>query len=243
MKFSCGTRFFISTITAGSTPAYARLVLEIDLDKTNTTSDFQQGYYKVITSSSTYPSLTQTDIVNNVSGVYQFSLGKFQITANGITDYTDERAFLDYQSIYDMIRTMILNIESESIYTIKGEKLWENSSPSSDFAGQVITFDETNTYQFYKIEFKPTKTSTYTLFQDIHLKGGSTLTEFNLISVIPFTPGYDQKGHLSMQFRNGNCTNSQVTFGDCLHYYSNSNTKEDPANSYMIPVAIYGYNL
>ena len=105
-----------STITAGSTPAYARLVVEIDLDKTNTENDFQQGYYKIITNSSNYPDLTQTDIVNNVSGVYQFSLGRFQITSNGITGYADERAFLDFTSIYGEISEHIGAIDDEKIF-------------------------------------------------------------------------------------------------------------------------------
>lgn len=105
-----------TTITAGSTPAYARLVIEIDLDKVNTENDFQQGYYKVITNSGTYPNLTQTDIVNNVSGVYQFPLGRFQITSNGVTNYADERAYLDFLSIYGEIQEHIGAIDNEKIF-------------------------------------------------------------------------------------------------------------------------------
>lgn len=233
-----------TTITAGSTPAYARLVLEIDLDKTNTDDDFQQGYYKIITNSNSYPNLTQTDIVNNVSGVYQFSLGRFQITSGGITGYADERSFLDYQSIYEMIRLMILDIESESIYTIKGEKLWENSNPLAAFAGQQIDFAEPNNYDFYKIAYKTHKDSGYVYLQDVRRGGGADRLEtFNLLCVSPFTPGNDTKGHLSVQYRPCLCSGRYVSFGDCVHYYSNSNTKESPANDYMIPIAIYGYNL
>ena len=105
-----------TTITAGSTPAYARLVIEIDLDKVNTENDFQQGYYKVITNSGTYPNLTQTDIVNNVSGVYQFPLGRFQITSNGVINYADERAYLDFLSIYGEIQEHIGAIDNEKIF-------------------------------------------------------------------------------------------------------------------------------
>ena len=105
-----------TTITAGSTPAYARLVIEIDLDKVNTENDFQQGYYKVITNSGTYPNLTQTDIVNNVSGVYQFPLGRFQITSNGVINYADERAYLDFDSIYGEIQEHIGAIDNEKIF-------------------------------------------------------------------------------------------------------------------------------
>ena len=92
-----------TTIDAGVTQNYARLVVEIDLDKVNTEAVFNQGYYKIITNPSEYPSLTQTDIVNNVSGVYQYSLGRFQITTNGVENYVDERTYLDFTSIYGEI--------------------------------------------------------------------------------------------------------------------------------------------
>lgn len=105
-----------TTITSGSTPSYARLVIEVDLDKVNTENDFQQGYYKVITNSTTYPVLTQTDIVNNVSGVYQFPLGRFQITSNGIINYADERKYLDFNSIYGEISEHIGAIDNEKIF-------------------------------------------------------------------------------------------------------------------------------
>lgn len=105
-----------TTISAGTTPSYARLVLEIDLDKTNTENDFQQGYYKIITNSTAYPELTQDDIVNDVSGVYQFPLGRFQITSNGVTGYADERNYLDFLSIYGEIQEHIGAIDDEKIF-------------------------------------------------------------------------------------------------------------------------------
>lgn len=232
-----------TTITAGSTPAYARLVIEIDLDKVNTENDFQQGYYKVITNSGTYPNLTQTDIVNNVSGVYQFPLGRFQITPNGVTNYADERAYLDFDSIYEEIREKILDIESESIYTIKGEKLWENPNPTQDFAPQTIDFGEVNNYDFYRIKYKPFREYTSYLYQDIEPSEGN----FTFYSITQYTPGYanpNTKGHMSVQVRdNCTCDNRSVTFTYAVHYLSNQNTKDVNDNQYMIPIAIYGYNL
>lgn len=119
-----------STITAGNTPSYARLVLEIDLDKVNTEADFQQAYYKIITSPSSYPVPTTTDIVNNVSGIYQFPLGKFQITSNGIANYVDERTYLDFTSIYGEI--------SEHIGAIDNEKIFLPIGGGCDFFGSEL---------------------------------------------------------------------------------------------------------
>ena len=92
------------TVNAGTNPAYCKLVIEINLDEQNTESEFNQGSYKIITGSSTYPTLTQTDIVKNNSGIYQYELARFRTTASGITDFQDMRTFLDFDSIYTYIR-------------------------------------------------------------------------------------------------------------------------------------------
>lgn len=90
-------------IAVGTNNAYCKLVIEIDLDKENTESEFVQGAYKIITSTSGYPNLTQTNIVKNVAGIYQYELARFKTTTSGITDFQDMRTFLDFDSIYSQI--------------------------------------------------------------------------------------------------------------------------------------------
>lgn len=84
-----------TTLDAGSVPLYCKLVIEVDLDKTNTETDFQQGAYKIVTGESSYPSLTQTDIANTASGKYQYELARFRTSSNGISDFQDMRTFLE----------------------------------------------------------------------------------------------------------------------------------------------------
>lgn len=91
-------------IATGTNNAYCKLVIEIDLDKQNTESQLNQVAYKVITSASGYPSLTQMNIVKNVSGIYQYELARFRTTASGITDFQDMRTFLNFDSIFEEIR-------------------------------------------------------------------------------------------------------------------------------------------
>ena len=100
-------------ITAGTDASYCKLVIEIDLSKQNTESDFVQGAYKVIKSSSTYPTLTQTDIIKNNSGIYQYELARFRTSSSGITDFVDMRTFLNFESIYSEIRKEYKNILTE----------------------------------------------------------------------------------------------------------------------------------
>ena len=95
-----------STISAGTDTAYCKLVIEVNLDLQNTESQFNQAAYKVVKSASGYPNLTQTNIVKNNAGIYQYELARFRTNSSGITEFQDKRTFLDFDSIYD-------NIEAE----------------------------------------------------------------------------------------------------------------------------------
>ena len=98
----------LTTIDAGNNTLYCKLVIEIDLDKENTKLEFKQAYYKILTSETSYPELTQTDIVKNGTGIYQFELARFKTGLNGISDFVDKRKFLDYDSIYEEILAITL---------------------------------------------------------------------------------------------------------------------------------------
>lgn len=89
------------SIPAGTSTAFCKLVIEIDLDKTNTESEFNQGVYKIVKGTSNYPNLTQTNIVKNNSGKYQYELARFKTGTSGITNFQDMRTFLDLNSIYN----------------------------------------------------------------------------------------------------------------------------------------------
>ena len=90
-----------STVPAGTDTAYCKLVIEINLDLQNTESQFNQAVYKVVKSASGYPTLTQTNIVKNNAGIYQYELARFRTNSSGISEFQDMRTFLDFDSIYD----------------------------------------------------------------------------------------------------------------------------------------------
>lgn len=87
-----------TNITAGTDTMYCKLVIEIDLDKLNTETEFTQASYKVIKSMSGYPELTKNNIVKNNSGIYQYELARFRTTASGIINFQDRRTFLDFEN-------------------------------------------------------------------------------------------------------------------------------------------------
>ena len=95
-----------STINVGETNKFHKLVIEVDLDKTNTAQSFQQAYYKILSNATNYPNVTQNNIIKNVSGIYQYELARFKTDGSGnVTDFQDKREFLDIESIYDAIET------------------------------------------------------------------------------------------------------------------------------------------
>ena len=117
-------------ISAGTDNMYCKLVIEINLDLENTESQFNQASYKIIKSATGYPDLTQSNIVKNVSGIYQYELARFRTTASGITDFQDKRTYLDFSSIYTKINSEfgevleqleqeLKNVENGSAYLLK----------------------------------------------------------------------------------------------------------------------------
>ena len=74
-------------ITAGTT--YCRLVFEVDMNKVNTNLEFNQGYFKILTSNLNYPDIVQEDLMNG-GNVYQLPFAKFVKTINGIASFVEE---------------------------------------------------------------------------------------------------------------------------------------------------------
>ena len=117
-------------ISAGTDNMYCKLVIEINLDLENTESQFNQASYKIVKSATGYPELTQSNIVKNVSGIYQYELARFRTTASGITDFQDKRTYLDFSSVYtkisnefgevlEQLEQELKNVENGSAYLLK----------------------------------------------------------------------------------------------------------------------------
>ena len=132
-----------TSIAVGTDTAYCRLVVEIDLSKENTDEELLQVNYKVLKGTSAYPNLTQTDIVANNNGVYQYELAQFKTTTAGITDLVDKRTYLDFQGIYAEIQTqdreVLAELETElagvkdgSAYMLKSSILSGTEEPTDD---------------------------------------------------------------------------------------------------------------
>ena len=100
-------------ISAGTDTSYCKLVIEIDLDKQNTEQQLLQATYKIVKSGSSYPNLTQNDIVKNNAGIYQYELARFKTSSSGISEFKDMRTFLDFESVYNTIKTEFESVLEE----------------------------------------------------------------------------------------------------------------------------------
>ena len=128
------------SVQATTNSAYCKLVIEIDLDKQNTESEFNQASYKIITSTNGYPALTQTNIVKNNSGIYQYELARFKTSTSGITDFQDMRTYLDFDSIFDEIRTdynTILQELKQSLADVKDGSDYLLKSAGGTVEGEI----------------------------------------------------------------------------------------------------------
>ena len=85
----------ITSTEAIATPAitsgliYCRLVFEVDLSKTNTNNEFNQGVFRVLTDSADYPEITQNDMESG-GNVYQLPFAKFTKNISGIGSFVSE---------------------------------------------------------------------------------------------------------------------------------------------------------
>ena len=90
------------TIPDITNTGYYKLVCEVDLSKSNTKQVLNQAEIKIIRGQSAYPTLTQENL-DNGGNVYQYEFAKFRVTDDGITEFTDTRTYLDFNSIYSAI--------------------------------------------------------------------------------------------------------------------------------------------
>lgn len=120
------------TITVGTDNLYCLLILEIDLSKESTKDVFNQVSFKLLTSSTGYPTVTQQDInvYNSSNNLYQLEFAKFKSGINGIIEFKDSRKFLSFNGIYAQIKTdcqtiinqikqELENVEDGSSYLLK----------------------------------------------------------------------------------------------------------------------------
>lgn len=141
------------TVAVGTESLYCLLILEIDLSKESTKDIFNQVSFKLLTSSTSYPTVTQQDInkYNGTNNVYQLEFARFRSGTSGITDFKDTRQFLNFNGIYaqiksdcdtviNQIKQELANVKDGSSYLLKsGGKIDGNLEVSNNIKCDNIT--------------------------------------------------------------------------------------------------------
>ena len=125
----------ISNITANG---YYSLVCEIDLSKTNTADALNQAAIKAISSTSSYPILTQQDITGTGT-VYQYEFARFRVENGSITNFVDRRTYLDFEILYDLVESELRKLEEQSNVLMKtGGTIDGDLEVTGQITGNVI---------------------------------------------------------------------------------------------------------
>ena len=106
------------TISNISTNGYYSLVCEIDLTKVNTEETLNQAEIKTIYNASAYPTLVQQDLFNGGTK-YQYEFARFRVASGSITDFTDRRTYLNFDTLYDIFEDTLAGLENESDVLLK----------------------------------------------------------------------------------------------------------------------------
>jgi hypothetical protein len=81
---------------------YCTVVFEIDLSKVNSVSEFKQGTFKTLTSTTNYPSLTQQDL-DKEGVIYQIPWCQYVKKIGGIEQFRDIRRILNLSSVWSAV--------------------------------------------------------------------------------------------------------------------------------------------
>lgn len=153
-------------VTTGT--AYRRLVYEIDLSKTNTDTEFNQGYFKVLSSANaTYPALTQQDL-DNGGTIYQMPFARFTQSVSGISNFVSELTSINFNELYSQLQqnkneyAAVLDAYIEDLKNqgfITQEAFHADNTPVTiSIAVNDWTYDSTN--QWYQVTKNCAKAST-----------------------------------------------------------------------------------
>ena len=150
--FIQGGLFRETTGTANEIPSdagYYKLVYEIDLSKTNTKEQFNQGSYKFVKALGNYPALTQQDL-DNGGTIYQLPFAQFRITEQGLQDFLDIRNIVNY-GIYEKREEknsiMVWNSSNQAISQGNGFKFIFNNK---DLNGNYFETTDNNEIKILK---------------------------------------------------------------------------------------------
>lgn len=105
-----GTETIVSEVVEVN--KYCSVVFEIDLSKTNSSTIFNQGYFKVLSNMDDYPTLTQEDLDADGT-VYQMEFARFIKTTTSITEFESRVTPLNVDDVWSTLNDTYNNYKTE----------------------------------------------------------------------------------------------------------------------------------
>lgn len=91
---------------------FCKTVFEVDLNKTNSPSEFKQGYFKVLYNENAYPDVVQEDL-DNGGTIYQMPWCQYEKRVAGISNFRDLREIIDLTSVWKAVSNQNVNYKRE----------------------------------------------------------------------------------------------------------------------------------
>lgn len=176
----------VPTIPSGE--LYSILVFEVDLSKENSIDEFRQGEFKIVSSTSGYPSLTQQNL-DDGGTIYQLEFCRFINTTNGITSFKDTRTILSL-GMYTLQDDFEAHISESSKMHI--------TESGSNVNGRYIKFDDGTAicWHLLNVEYADSATLLKTWYFPILMPG-------SIPRVFPV-----KRNVLTLEKRRGSCYSS-----------------------------------
>ena len=227
-----------------SIPTYCRCVFEIDLSKTNSNTEFAQGYFKIITSQSDYPEVTKEDL-ENAGNLYQLPFARFLKTTSGIESFVSEletightegnatvyvssagndnsgdgTESLPFRTIQKAINSIPKNLDDREIIINVSNGTYAEDVVVSGFYGGTLRFN-----------FGTVTVNTFSVYESCVILSGTSLTlaattktygfychrGANVISQIPITVNGSTNGIYAV-FGSTFSGNRQITVNSCTY--------------------------
>ena len=147
-------------------------------------------------------------------------------TANAYTEYTNIMVNFGEASDYEPYITPSIVVDNDEIYS-KPVVLWNNSSPTSSFAGQQITLnDDISNYSEYEIKYLAINSSNYIL--------STGRIPSNYLTRLQYSWEVNRGRNIS------SVSTNKITFGNGLVYASYNGSSTDN-NNVCVPIQILGY--
>lgn len=218
-----GKQIYLSSIITPNASNTGRIAIFYGTDA----EPYKQGAKIVLNQSGNISGSLLSSLPSGCTGIYVLIYG------NGSSSNVQVGNYVDYTNLRISSTIPAVYVDNEEIYS-KPVVLWQNSSPTSDFASQTITLnDSLANYSFYEVIYKTSKD------ENIGLNSGKIPTSMGttLFGGFNGTDGGVRNRNRPIVI----ASNTTMNIGNTNTINTSNNTYTATENGRLIPYQILGY--